>query len=231
MDIRVGGYMKKIVILLCLLVFVTGCTISKIDIDDRDNMLKVALEQDINLFNRISKGYKYYLPKGISLLDYSEYNETLYSNSNKYYLYIDVISYHYKIEKKYIVDNNLEYSKLLNHNDKSGILEIKKQENKYYILYEYNYAKIEAVVKKSEINETIMNMSYILSSIQYNDIVIDSLVGENVLDFKEEKYQVDKPKENESTFLDYVNIYDKYSGEDKIEDTDTVKGNTDEINE
>ena len=44
---------------------------------------------------------------------------------------------------------------------------------------------MEAVVKETEINETIMNMSYILSSIQYNDIVIDSLIGENVLDFKE----------------------------------------------
>lgn len=217
--------MKKIVILLCLLVFVTGCTISKIDINDRDNMLKVALEQDINLFNRVSKGYKYYLPKGMSLLDYNEYNETLYSNANKYYLYIDVISYHYKIDKKYTVNNTLEYSKVVTHDGKTGLLEIQKQEDKYYILYEYNYAKMEAVVKEAEINETIMNMSYILSSIQYNDIVIDSLIGENVLDFKEEKYEVEKPKENENTFLDYVNIYDKYTGEDKIEDTDTIKSN------
>ena len=65
-------------------------------------------------------------------------------------------------------------------------------------------------------------MSYILSSIQYNDIVIDSIVGENVLNFKEEKYEVEKPKENENTFLDYVNTYDKYTGKDKIEDTDTI---------
>jgi len=216
--------MKKIVILLCLLVFTTGCTISKIDVNHRDNMLKVALEQDINLFNRVSKGYKYYLPKGISLLDYKEYNETLYSNSNKYYLYIDVISYHYKIDKKYIANNTLEYSKVLNYNGKLGLLEIQKQEDKYYILYEYNYAKIEAIVKENEINETIMNMSYILSSIQYNDVVIDSLVGENVLDFKEEKYEIEKPKENENTFLDYVNTYDKYKGEE-VEDTDTIKNN------
>ncbi len=217
--------MKKIVILLCMLVFVTGCTISKIDVNDRDNMLTVALEQDITLFNRISNGYKYYLPKGMSLLDYNEYNETLYSNANKYYLYIDVISYHYKIDKKYTINNTLEYSKVINHNDKKGHLGIQKQENKYYILYEYNYAKMEAVVKESEINETIMNMSYILSSMQYNDIVIDSLIGENVLDFKEEKYEIEKPKENENTFLDYVNTYDKYTGKDKIEDTDTIKSN------
>lgn len=217
--------MKKIVILLCLLVFTTGCTISKIDVNNRDNMLDVALKQDITLFNKVSKGYKYYLPKGISLLDYKEYNETLYSNSNKYYLYVDVISYHYKINKRYTKNNNIEYSKIINHNGKTGLLEIQKQEDKYYILYEYNYAKIEAVVKESEINEAIMNMSYILSSIKYNDIVIDSLVGENVLEFKEEKYEVEKPKENENTFLDYVNIYDKYTGEDKIEDTDTIKSN------
>ena len=130
--------------------------------------------------------------------------------------------------KKYVVNNNLEYSKLLNYNGKTGYLEIKKQEDKYHILYEYNYAKIEAVVKESLINETIMNMSYILSSIQYNDVVINSLVGENVLEFKEEKYEVEKPKENENTFLDYVNTYDKYTGKDKIEDTDTIKNNNEE---
>ena len=87
---------------------------------------------------------------------------------------------------------------------------------------------MEAVVKENEINETILDMSYILSSIQYNDVVIESIVGENVLDFKEEKYTVEKPKENENTFLDYVNTYDKYTGEDKIEDTDTIKNNNEE---
>lgn len=220
--------MKKIVILLCLLVFITGCTITKIDITDRETIISTTLEQDIKLFNRVSNGYKYYLPKGISLLEYREYNETLYSNSNKYYLYVDVISYYYKIDKTYIKNNTLEYSRVLNYNNKKGILNITKQQDKYYILYEYNYAKMEAVVKENEINETLLDMSYILSSIQYNDMVIESIVGENVLDFKEEKYTVEKPKENENTFLDYVNTYDKYTGEDKIEDTDTIKNNNEE---
>ena len=223
--------MKKIVILLCLLVFTTGCTVSKIDMEDRDNILNITLNRNVNLFNRVSKGYKYYLPKGISLLDYKEYNEILYSNSNKYYLYIDIISYHYKTQKKYTINNNSEYSKILNYNDKNGYLEIKKQDNKYHILYEYNYAKMEAVVKEEDVNETIMNMGYILSSIQYNNIVINSLVGENVLDFKEEKYEIEKPTENDNTFLDYVNTYDKYNGKDKIEDTDTIKNNVSDIDE
>ncbi|MBE6153515.1 MAG: hypothetical protein E7166_04755 [Firmicutes bacterium] len=223
--------MKKIVILLCLLLFTTGCTVSKIDMEDRDNILNITLNRNVNLFNRVSKGYKYYLPKGISLLDYKEYNEILYSNSNKYYLYIDIISYHYKTQKKYTINNNSEYSKILNYNDKNGYLEIKKQDNKYHILYEYNYAKMEAVVKEEDVNETIMNMGYILSSIQYNNIVINSLVGENVLDFKEEKYEIEKPTENDNTFLDYVNTYDKYNGKDKIEDTDTIKNNVSDIDE
>lgn len=220
--------MKKLVILLCFMVFSTGCTITKIDVNDRDNMLSIALEKDINLYNRISKGYKYYLPKGISLLEYKDYNETLYSNSNTYYLYVDIISYYYKTKKDYSVDNTKEYSKILNYEDKEGYLEIDKVENKYYILYEYNYAKIEAIVKEKDINETIMNMSYILSSINYNDVIINSIVGDNVLDFKEETYKIEKPKENENTFLDYVNTYDKYNGKDEVEDSDTIKNNNNE---
>jgi len=220
--------MKKIITLICLAFLVSGCTIKKVTLENRDEMISVALNRDIKLYNRVSNGYKYYLPKGISMLDYKDYNETLYTNSNKYYLYVDIVSYHYKKEKTYMANNTLYYSKVINNNGKKGYIEVEKINNDYYILYEYNYAKIEAKVNEKDINTAIMNMSYILSSIEYNDIIIDSIIGENVLDFKEEKYNIKKPKENENTFLDYVNTYDKYEEEEKIEDNDTINQNIDD---
>ena len=219
--------MKKIIILICLTVFITGCNIKKIDITNRDEIISIALNNNIKLYNKISSGYKYYLPKGISQLNYKDYNEILYSNLNKYYLYVDVVSYHYKKEKNYIENKSLFYSKLINNNGKKGLIQIEKIEDNYYILYEYNYAKMEAKVSEKDINETIMNMSYILSSIEYNDIVIDSIIGENILNFKEEKFNIKKPKESENTFLDYVNTYDKYEEDEKIEDNDTINQNID----
>ena len=222
--------MKKICFLICLMILTTGCTITKLDYNDRDSILAVALNEKINLYNRISKGYKYYLPKGMRLSDYKDYNEIIYSDSNKYYLYVDIVSYYYKKEKTYKENAYSYYSKIIVDNDgKIGYIEINKENDKYHIKYEYNFAKMEVVVKQGEIDDAIMNMSHILSSIKYNDVIIESIVGENVLNFKEEKYQIKKPKETENTFLDYVNTYDKYNGEEVVEDSDTIKqNNTDE---
>ena len=95
--------------------------------------------------------------------------------------------------------------------------------NKYFIKYQYNFAKMEAIVDKNNIKKAIIDMSYILSSIQYNDIVIDSFIGENTLNYSEEKYTIDKPNDNEQTFLDYVNTYDNYKGDETVnEDNDTI---------
>ena len=54
--------MKKIIILTFLAFLVSGCTVKKIDTSNRDEMISVALNRDIKLYNRISNGYKYYLP-------------------------------------------------------------------------------------------------------------------------------------------------------------------------
>lgn len=223
--------MKKISILLCLMIFLVGCTTNKVDLNDRDNILNITLNRNVKLYNRISKGYKYYLPKGMSLLDYKNYNEVLYSKQNKYYLYVDIISYHYKSLKDYIENPYSEYSKIINvDGNKKGYVQIDKYDNKYKVKYEYNYATIETIVDEKQINEALANMSYILSSIKYNDIIIDSIIGEDILNFKEEKYSIKKAKENENTFLDYVNIYDKYNGEEKQEDNDTIKKNDSDEN-
>ena len=218
--------MKKIIILICLMMLSTGCTISEISMKNIDNMIDISLNEKTNLYNRMSKGYKYYLPKGMSLLDYKDYNETIYSNLNKYYLYVDVVSYHYKSQKTYRENAYAYYSKIITDDKgKLGYIEVNKKDNKYYIVYEYNYAKMETVVNLEEIETSILNMSYILSSISYNDVIIHSIVGENVLNFSEEKYQIKKPTETENTFLDYVNAYDKYNGEESVEDNDTIKQN------
>ena len=116
--------MKKIITLICLALLGTGCTVKKVTPENRDEIISVALNRDIKLYNRVSNGYKYYLPKGISMLDYKDYNETLYTNSSKYYLYVDIVSYHYKKEKTYMANNTLYYSKIINNNGKKGYIEV-----------------------------------------------------------------------------------------------------------
>jgi len=219
--------MKKIIIFIFLILTTTGCSVSKLNMDNRDTLVSTILESDIKLYNRISKGYKYYLPKGVALTDYRDYNETLLSNENTYYLYVDIVSYYYNTKESYTKDDNSIYYKELINDDKTGYIDIDKEKDKYLIKYNYNFAKIETFVEENNINSALKDMSYILSSLKYNRTVIDSLIGENVLNYKEEKYQIEKPKENEQTFLDYVNTFDTYKGEvdEGLEDSDTIKNN------
>lgn len=219
--------MKKFLIFTFLILITTGCSVSKLNMDDRDTLVSTILKSDIKLYNRISKGYKYYLPKGVAITNYKDYNETLLSNNTTYYLYVDIVSYYYNTKESYNKNNDSIYYKELNNDDKTGYIDIVKMDDKYLIKYSYNFAKIETIVEEKNINIALKDMSYILSSLKYNRTVIDSLIGENVLNYKEEKYQIEKPKENEQTFLDYVNTFDTYKGEveEGLEDSDTIKNN------
>jgi len=191
--------MKKVIILL-LCFFLTGCTVVRIDTTNVDNILNVILSKENNLYNRVGKGYKYYIPKGVTYIDTNELNDKLYSNGVYYYQYIDIVSYFHKIENDYKEDESLYYSKKID-GDKNGYLEIKEENDKYHIKFFYNYSIIEAITSKEEINEVIMNASYILSTIQFNDNVIRLSLNDDYFTNKEEQYNEFKKKQEEEHFL------------------------------
>lgn len=195
--------MKKLVILLCLITILTGCTIVRIDTSNIDTIVDVVLSKNNTLYNTVGKGYKYYKPREVSYIDTSEYNEKLYSNGNYYYLYVDINSYFYKTEFSYTENKNAYYSRYLDINDKKGYLEINKQDDYYYIEFMYNYAKLEALVEKEDINNCILDAAYILSTIKYNGNVIKLVLNEDYFTNKETVYDIFTPKEITSDFLEY----------------------------
>ena len=219
---------KKIFLLIISILALTGCT--NLTNMSTDEVVDVMLKNDFNLSNNVFDGYKYYIPKGLRLLEKNEYNASLKDEyNNTYYFYIDVISYYNKEEVEYKVNNKAYFSKELDYNDKKGYLEITKIEDTdaYFIEYMYNYGKIEAFVKENEIKSAIINMSSILKSLEFNRTVLESLIGNNVLDYKEDTYDVMKPKGStatKDTYLEYEEKYGIYEGygdnntsEDRIE--------------
>lgn len=192
--------MKKIVLIMCLLLL-TGCSIVRIDTNDIDNIVNIVLSKDNNLFNQIGRGYKYYVPYGVSYIDTTEYNDTLYSNGDYYYLYIDIVSYYYNKENKYKIDENAYYSKIFEINDKQAYLQINETEDKKYLIqFSYNYSKIEVICDYEEINNSILNSSYILSTVKFNNNVIKTILDEEFL-VNEEKYDVFESKNETDDFL------------------------------
>lgn len=196
--------MKKKILLGLMALLLTGCSIVRIDTTNIDNIINVVLSKENTLYNRVGRGYKYYVPRGVTYIDSSGSNDKLYSNGIYYYLYLDEISYYYKKSINYKVDNSKYYSKKTSSKGNTGYLEITKQNDLYLIVFVYNYAKIEALVPKDDINDTILNCSYILSTIKYNSKIVKLSLEDNFLKNKEEKYNVfSSKKQNESSFLRY----------------------------
>lgn len=219
--------MKKVIVLLFLIVIcTTGCTniISLAD-NDIDTVINEVLLKDSKLSNTFFEGYKYYVPRGLTFINKDQFNALLQDgNHNRYYLYIDAVSYYHNVEDRYKENKKAYYSKKLKNGKDFGYIEINKVKNKYFIEAMYRYAKIEVYVEEYEIMNAICNISYILSSIKYNRSILETLVGENVLNYKEEEFDIFKSKRTNGDFLDYVEEYGKYYDKDnELPDQDNVE--------
>ena len=75
------------------------------------------------------------------------------------------------------------------------------------INFVYNYAKIEALVEEEDINEVVLNASYILSTVKFNDNNIKLMLDEEYFTNKEEKYEEfskdGEDEEEEKSYLEY----------------------------
>lgn len=212
--------MKRIFLIVVLCILVCGCVdINKSSIDE---ILTDSLNSELKFYNTSRNGYKYYIPKGVKTLGKNDYNELLSDGTYKYYMYVDVLSHYNKVSFDYIKKTNAYYSNVLKNDDKFGYLEIKKMKNeKYLIEIMYNYAKIEVMVEESDINKTIANAISILSSVEYNDTILENLLGNNKLSFSNEEYNIFETAETESNYLNYVEKYDNYEN-DNNHDNDFI---------
>ena len=214
--------MKKLFVLLSIVVLATGCSVYRLDDTNISKNIKILLSHKTNLHNVNYDGYKYYLPKGISFLLKDEYNALLVDqNDNKYYLYVDAISYYHKVENDYEESNKAYYSKKIQYGKKDGYLQIDELEGKYFVQFVFNYVKIETYVPKDELVNAINNMCYILRSVKYNDSILESLIGENVLDYQEEDYSLFKADSSKESYMEIAKQneseeYSKYLEDEKI---------------
>ncbi len=220
--------MKKKLLILTISIFVlTGCT--NINSTNLNEVIDIMLSSKVTLANNVFEGYKYYIPRGLKLTSKDEYNAVLLDEyNNTYYFYIDVISYYNKENLDYKVNKRSYFSKELNYNNKMGYLEITKieEDDYYFIEYMYNYGKIEAFVKETEINSAVINMSSVLSSLSFNRSVLETLVGNKVLNYKEDTYNVMKPKGStatKDTYLEYEEKYGIYEGYGDNKEEDTIE--------
>lgn len=215
-----GANMKIKYIFLSLFMFLL-CGCENVQNESVESIVS-ELATSTNKVNQYHTGYSYYLPLGMKVSEYSSMNEVLETEDNVYYLYVDLISYNNKTKKDYEVNNEAYYSKKLESDNKYGYIEISLQENeKYLIEIMFNYAKIEVMVEKKDINVALNYAVNILKSIHYNDGVIANLLGNDVISFQEQVYNIfDSNSSEKSNYLKAIEE-DQYI-EPNVKDTDLI---------
>ena len=203
-------HLLKMIALFNVILLLSGCSIVYINSMTIDEVITSILNTDTNLKTISFDGYSYYLPQGVNLKTNSNLNSILYYNSNKMFMYVDLVSYYHKVENTYTENTKSYYSRRIDIKGKSGYLEINEiSRDKYLIEYMYNYSKIEAYSNKSNLNKTLTNISYILNSVKYKDALLDSLVGEGSLKYKEEKFDIFNSNGSDEDLLKYNEQFDK----------------------
>ena len=208
---------KKIMVILISVLFVSGCSsINNMNYDEIINKTK----NHSTLANVTRNGYKYYIPKGIKLLNNKDFNEILMDQDNIYYLYIDVVSYYNNVKFDYKINKNAYYSQKLNN----GYLEINKVEgNKYLIEIMDNYAKIEVIVNKKNIKKALAYSNVLISSVNYRYDVLDNMMKDDSFNTSEIEFNIFKTITSESDFAIYEAEYGQYNETNDVKDSDLIE--------
>ena len=196
-----------------MLIVTTGCV--NVQNASVEKITDEILKSKFVIYNHNNKGFKYYLPNGMTVSYKDEYNEILKSDGYTYYLYVDLVRYFagetldYNEEEAYL-------SSVFTNDDKKGIINVYyKEKNSYLVTVEYNYAKVETYVKKQDINEAIANALTITTTIKYNKSIIENMIGKD-LSSVEEEVNVFEIKDDSSSLLQIDDTYqedEKYDSE------------------
>ncbi|MBR6072890.1 MAG: hypothetical protein IKP76_01035 [Bacilli bacterium] len=211
-------YLKLFVIIMALFML-SGCV--HVNRDSYDTIANNIIDSNVYIYNHYDRGYKHYIPRGLSVKQSNAYNEIIKSNKYEYYLYVDLVSYFNKIEFEYKTNENAYYSSLIK--DGKGLIEITQKDDNYLVVVQYNYAKVETLVKERDIKLAVSNSLIMLSTINYNNEVIQAMLDEGVLSLNERKVDVfnndGKVNQNELQEIDEDNYR---SDEEKEKDRDYI---------
>ena len=197
---------KSFIFFVIFALLLSGCT--KIT-NNLDEVVSAVMTNSKLTANTVSTGYEIYIPTGVKQVIDSEYNQKFKIRNRYIYLYVDTISYYYKNNLNYKSDESYNYYyKELNLNGKTGYVGINKVEDDlYFCEIIYNYSKTEFYSNMDDLPYILANTLIMQKSIKYNDNLISMELESNVSDGRELKYELDSPKDSESTFSDYLQEY------------------------
>ena len=217
--------MKKKLMLLLLVFLLVGCTkVNKYD-KDYEKLVYDVLDNSTTRTNKSSTGFKYYLPIGVSIDEDLDYNLKLKTDNNNMYLFVDVVSYYYKkaLNYNYPYGDDAIFSKI-SYQGKEGFILVVREKTQNYLEIIYNYAKIELYTSDTEINNMIAKSLIILSSIDYNDVIIEKYINQGYFASYDKVYTLKQPKNAESNFLDVLDMKKEENNEEETSNKNIDEG-------
>ena len=209
--------MKKLFLLVAILFVLTGCTC--VQSSSIEEILNNSINSLVDVVNVNRKGYSYYLPRGLNIKSSNDYNEIISDEKYLYYLYVDIVSYNSKIAFNYNANKEAYYSASLANNEQKGYIEINNYENDQYLIeIMYNYAKIEVIVYERDINKCVAYAISILTSIAYNDNVIENYLGDDIFLSSEEAYDIFEIVGSDN----YLQFTDEVTETEEVNDPDYI---------
>jgi hypothetical protein len=170
-----------------------------------EEIINLTIQSNNELYNVNNKGYRYYKPIEFNIFSDEDYNQILISKDTKYYLYVDIISYFYKntITLDHDINDYTYFS--FGNDDNKGYIRITKDNDYFFVELCYNYAIIEVDVKESDLKYAVSRAISILTSIKYNDLIIEKYIDDNDIESNETIYKIPSPeKESNQNVLMYI---------------------------
>ena len=209
---------KKILVATLLILLLTGCC--NINSLNYESIIEESMKEK-NKPNVAVRGYNIFLPRGMSIADSSEDNIKITSNKDTYYLYIDTVGYYNKEENKQGIEADNIYKKIINVDGKTLQVSISKYKTRYFLEVSYNYGKIEVIT--SNVKEALSKSIIILKNTEFNDVILESLIGKSSFDYNETEFNLEKPSSDNKEVLQfdenygiYEDILNELPDEDKI---------------
>lgn len=200
--------MKKKILLVLFLMLLTGCVRTDINNGDYKELVSQVINNKTNGTNEVANGYRFYVPKGVRLIENDSNNQIFMGMGTKIYMYVDITSYYYKNLLNYKDIEDSYYFSKVSSGDKTGFIKITKtDDDKFYVEIVYNYAKVEVYTDQYNLNDIITLSSILLNNISYNDNIIENLLDDNHNSGSDITYNIDKPEDASSDFTQYLNEY------------------------
>ena len=197
---------KKFIFFVAIILLLSGCTRITNNLDDVIDATMINKKMPVNT---VSTGYEIYIPTGVGQVFDSQYNQKFKIKNRYVYLYVDTISYYYKNMLNYKSDEEYNYYyRELKIKNKTGYIGINRvEEDLYFCEIIYNYSKIEFYANLEDLSLIVADSLIMQKSITYNDNLIRKELENNISDGREITYELAGPKDNKSTFSDYLQEY------------------------